>query len=142
MAQDDIQKQKDEVYTSPAPRQSDVIENEDPALLYRAEIRQGSLPGNVRVRMIHPSRTSFRRVETGLLEATEVAQVPEKGPSRVIYNIKRFLIGAPIATARAEHERLTKFKALAVLSSDAISSVAYATEAILITVVAAGSGSL
>src|SRR5260370_34969726 len=28
--------------------------------------------------------------------------------------IKRLLIGAPIPTARADHERLTKFKALAV----------------------------
>jgi amino acid transporter len=37
---------------------------------------------------------------------------------------------------------LTKFKALAVLSSDAISSVAYATEAILVTLIAAGSSSL
>src|SRR5207245_9419830 len=35
--------------------------------------------------------------------------------------------------------RLTKFKSLAVLSSDAISSVAYATEAILINLVAGGS---
>src|SRR5690348_18335687 len=45
-------------------------------------------------------------------------------------------------TAQANRERLTKFKALAVLSSDAISSVAYATEAILISLVAAGSGHL
>src|SRR5260221_13405382 len=62
--------------------------------------------------------------------------------ARVIYNVKRLLIGAPLASAQAETERLTKFKALAVLSSDAISSVAYATEAILITLVAAGSGNL
>ena len=52
------------------------------------------------------------------------------------------MIGAPLATAQAEQERLSKFKALAVLSSDAISSVAYATEAILISLVAAGSGAL
>src|SRR5437588_7024952 len=57
-------------------------------------------------------------------------------------DLKRLLIGSPLATAQQEQERLTKFKALAVLSSDAISSVAYATEAILITIVAAGSGNL
>src|SRR6266478_4620267 len=62
--------------------------------------------------------------------------------ARVIYNVKRLLIGAPLASAQAETERLTKFKALAVLSSDAISSVTYATEAILITIVAAGSVNL
>src|SRR5260370_1947536 len=62
--------------------------------------------------------------------------------ARVIYTIKRLLLGAPLGSAQAEHERLTKFKVLAVLSYDAISSVAYATEAILITLVAAGSGNL
>jgi amino acid transporter len=61
---------------------------------------------------------------------------------RITTAIKRVLIGAPLATARVEHERLNNFQALAVLSSDAISSVAYATEAILITLVAAGSGNL
>ena len=45
--------------------------------------------------------------------------------------VKRLLIGHPLTTASAAHERLTKVKALAVLSSDALSSVAYATEEIL-----------
>ena len=44
---------------------------------------------------------------------------------------KRFLIGKPLANGRLEHERLNKRTALAVLSSDAISSVAYATDQIL-----------
>ena len=48
------------------------------------------------------------------------------------------LIGAPISTAAAAHERLTKVKALAVLSSDALSSVAYATEEILRVLLVAG----
>jgi amino acid transporter len=129
-------------YTENAQSQRGVIEDEDPTLLRRAEVRTGSLPGNVRVRLVYPSKTSFKRVREGVLEATEVAHVPDKGLARLSYNIKRLLIGAPLATAQAEHERLTKFKALAVLSSDAISSVAYATEAILITLVAAGSGNL
>src|SRR2546421_77382 len=119
-----------------------LVEEDDPALLSRKEVLQGSLPGNTRVRIVRPSQQSFRRLSTGLLEATELTQAPRGGLSRVVYNIKRVLIGAPLTTAQAEHERLTKFKALAVLSSDAISSVAYATEAILITLVAAGSGNL
>ncbi|MBI3790600.1 MAG: APC family permease [Gemmatimonadetes bacterium] len=41
---------------------------------------------------------------------------------------KRFLLGAPLASERLEHEKLDKKTALAVLSSDAISSVAYATD--------------
>jgi len=46
---------------------------------------------------------------------------------------KRLLIGAPLSNERMEHERLNKKTALAVLSSDAISSVAYATDQILFT---------
>ncbi|TMC19666.1 MAG: APC family permease, partial [Chloroflexi bacterium] len=84
----------------------------------------------------------FRRLDAGLLEATAAADVPRTPLERAVTSVKRVLIGVPLATARAEHERLTKFKALAVLSSDAISSVAYATEAILLTLAAAGSHSL
>ena len=121
---------------------TDLIDEEDPTRLVRTEVRKGSFPGNERVRVVLPSQRAFRRVGTGMLEATEISQVPRKGMGRVVSNVKRVLIGAPIATARAEHERLTKFKALAVLSSDAISSVAYATEAILFSLVAAGSAHL
>src|SRR6185503_17414822 len=47
---------------------------------------------------------------------------------------KRVLFGRPLASDRLEHERLNKKTALAVLSSDAISSVAYATDQILFVV--------
>ena len=119
-----------------------LIDEDDPTRLVRTEVRKGSLLGNERVRVVLPSHRSFRRIGTGRLEATEITQAPRKGLGRVVSNVKRVLIGAPIASAQAEHERLTKFKALAVLSSDAISSVAYATEAILISLVAAGSSHL
>jgi amino acid transporter len=45
--------------------------------------------------------------------------------------VKQLLFGRPLPSERLEHERLTKKTALAVLSSDAISSVAYATDQIL-----------
>jgi amino acid transporter len=45
--------------------------------------------------------------------------------------IKRFLIGEPLENQALIHQKLTKKKALAVYSSDALSSVAYATEEIL-----------
>ncbi|MCL5045255.1 MAG: APC family permease [Actinobacteria bacterium] len=60
----------------------------------------------------------------------------------MIPTLKRILVGAPLSTAQAAHERLTNFKALAVLSSDALSSVAYATEEILLVMVLAGSTGL
>ncbi|MBE9145939.1 APC family permease [Planktothrix mougeotii] len=56
--------------------------------------------------------------------------------------INRFLLGKPLPTSAYSHERLTNFAALAILASDALSSVAYATEEILLVLVAAGSRSL
>lgn len=47
-------------------------------------------------------------------------------------DIKTFLFGKPLETSAIAHERLPKWKALAVFSSDALSSVAYATQEILI----------
>ena len=47
---------------------------------------------------------------------------------------KRLLIGRPLTSEQLDHERLNKKTALAVLSSDAISSVAYATDQILFVV--------
>src|SRR5438270_5396298 len=53
--------------------------------------------------------------------------------------LKHFLFGRPLPSERLEHERLNKKTALAVLSSDAISSVAYATDQILIVLAVLGS---
>ena len=55
---------------------------------------------------------------------------------------EHLVIGEPLTTAQASHERLTKTKALAVLSSDALSSVAYATEEIMRVLLLAGSAAL
>jgi len=55
--------------------------------------------------------------------------------------LKRIVVGRPLATAEQEHQRLIKLIALAVFSSDAISSTAYATEEILF-VTARGHSSL
>jgi amino acid transporter len=54
---------------------------------------------------------------------------------RVYSAVKRLLVGRPIATTEAEHQRLPKTIALATFSSDAISSTAYATEEILFVLV-------
>ncbi|HEX2701391.1 MAG TPA: APC family permease [Acidimicrobiales bacterium] len=55
--------------------------------------------------------------------------------------LKRLVVGRPLATAEQEHQRIPKVIALAVFSSDAISSTAYATEEILF-VTAVGASSL
>jgi len=56
--------------------------------------------------------------------------------------LKRWLVGDPLKTAQASHERLSKTIALTVFSSNAISSVAYATEEILLVLILAGSAAL
>src|SRR5215207_4201394 len=52
-------------------------------------------------------------------------------------SLKRLLVGNPLKTEQAVHERLSKKTALAVFSSDALSSTAYATEEILLVLAAA-----
>src|SRR5438552_15405232 len=56
------------------------------------------------------------------------------------FSFKRLLVGKPIPSHLAHHERLSRVTGLAVLSSDALSSVAYATDFILATLLAAGIG--
>ena len=56
--------------------------------------------------------------------------------------VKRRLLGAPMPLAQLRHERLSKTVALAVFASDPLSSVAYATEEILLVLMLAGSAAL
>ena len=58
-------------------------------------------------------------------------------PETLRYRLKNTLLGPPIASDRQSSERLGKPTALAVLSSDVISSSAYATEQMLIPLVIA-----
>lgn len=58
------------------------------------------------------------------------------------FSLRRLLIGRPLATSQIKHERLNKTKALAVFSSDALSSVAYATEEIMLVLILAGSAAV
>jgi amino acid transporter len=56
----------------------------------------------------------------------------------VYKRVKQVVFGKPLPSERLESERLNKKTALAVLSSDAISSVAYATDQILIVLAVLG----
>ena len=56
--------------------------------------------------------------------------------------LKRWVVGRPIPSHLAHHERLSRVTGLAVLSSDPLSSVAYATEEILRVLLLAGVGLL
>jgi amino acid transporter len=99
---------------------------------------QGKHSGDRYVRVVRPQGEDFERAGPGHLVATPEASEPSGPIKRAYMKTKRVLIGAPLTTASAAHERLTKVKALAVLSSDALSSVAYATEEILRVLLVAG----
>jgi amino acid transporter len=65
--------------------------------------------------------------------------VPGEG---LLAQLKLFVVGKPIPSHLAHHERLSRVTGLAVLSSDPLSSVAYATEEILRVLVLVGAGAL
>ena len=56
--------------------------------------------------------------------------------------LKRWLVGDPLKSTQAAHQRLSKTIALAIFSSNAISSVAYATEEILLVLILAGTAAV
>ncbi|WP_248927338.1 APC family permease [Paenibacillus hamazuiensis] len=54
------------------------------------------------------------------------------------YTLKRLLFGKPLKTSELESEKMPVWKALPILSSDALSSVAYGTEQILLELATVG----
>ena len=109
----------------------------DPLLEVR-ERRRGARPGDTYVRIVRPFEEEFERGDGGLI-ATERTFLQRAGlPSRIARGLRTALIGRPISTHREHTERLTKLKALAIFSSDNISSSAYATEEMMRILVLAG----
>jgi amino acid transporter len=81
---------------------------------------------------------SFRRVDAAdPRESRIVRQV-----SVVTRVLKRAIIGSPVSTARAGHSLLPKRLALPIFASDALSSVAYATQEILLVLTLGGTAFL
>jgi amino acid transporter len=106
------------------------------------ETVRGSKPGSRVIRRFRSGEQTLRRVGEAEFEATRAALTPRTRLGRLSATFRGFLIGRPLATADLPHERLSKLKALAVYSSDNLSSSAYATEEILIILIVAGSGVL
>ncbi|HUX88560.1 MAG TPA: APC family permease [Chloroflexota bacterium] len=104
------------------------------------EVVPGQKPGDSLVRIAR--HRSSRRSGPGYVVVRPETTEPQHGAGSVLAQIKHVLIGAPLATAAMPHERLNKTRALAIFSSDALSSVAYATEEIMKVLVLAGLGAL
>jgi amino acid transporter len=108
----------------------------DPLLEVR-EKRRGQRLGDSYVRIVRPFEDEFER-EEGRLVATERTVLERSGWTALLRRIRTVLIGRPISSDHETHERLTKVKALAVFSSDNISSSAYATEEMMRILLIAG----
>lgn len=91
-----------------------------------------------RVRVERPHAPFFRYADEGQLVAREAASRPRTRAGRQLAKVRSVLFGRPLSIHEEIGERLSKVKALAIFSSDAISSSAYATEEILRVLVLAG----
>jgi amino acid transporter len=100
----------------------------------------GQKLGNRRVRVERTRSEYFRYTPSGALEARPKAHAEVATRGRLMAAGRRVLFGRPLASAEELGERLSKKKALAIFSSDAISSSAYATEEILRALLLAGVG--
>jgi amino acid transporter len=103
---------------------------------------QGRKPGDRRLRVERPHAALFRWTGPGQLTAKEAASAPTTRVGRLLARAKAIVLGRPLASEEEIGERLSKRKALAIFSSDAISSSAYATEEILRVLILGGVAAL
>jgi amino acid transporter len=106
----------------------------DPRLSYESE------PGARRGRFVQIR--SGRPDHSEDLEAMPLAGEIPSGRGRLWFIARRLLIGPALRSAALAEERMRKLVALPVLSSDALSSVAYGPEAMMVVLVLAGSAEL
>ena len=102
----------------------------------------GRKPGDRRMRVDRPHAQYFRYSGPGTLVARETASMPRTPTGRLVESARHILFGRRLSNYEEIDERLSKKKALAIFSSDAISSSAYATEEILRVLVVAGASAL
>jgi amino acid transporter len=107
-----------------------------------SEVRRGVRFGDTYIRTQQSHQHYFRKVGPGHFVAEEESHRPAGLFAKFYRTLKKIMLGRPLETAEEIHQRLNKFKALAVFGSDAISSSAYATEAALVILMAAGNGAL
>lgn len=76
------------------------------------------------------------------VEATSEAEVIPSPVGRLGHELRRALLGPPLRSTAIARERMRKLVALPVLSADALSSVAYGPEAMLVILVLGGTAGL
>ncbi len=102
---------------------------------------RGDRPGDRLVRLRRTKIAGVRRLDEGVYEV--IADNPPASRSgRLLYLVRRRLLGAPIRSEHEMHERLPKSVGLAAFGTDNISSSAYATEELMRVLMLAGVGAL
>ena len=103
-----------------------------------AGVLTGRHRGDRRVRADARSSPYFRHAGPGIVTARPAAVEPTRPLEQLVWRLRRTLFGRLLATEEESEERLSKLKALATFSSDNLSSVAYATELIMFSLLSAG----
>ena len=114
------------------PREYSHAVSNDPNLL------RGQKPADRRVRVTRPESKYFRYAAPGVVVARPTAIEPRTRLGRMGFAARRRIFGHPLQSEEEITQRLPKWKALPVFSSDVMSSVAYATEASLFTLLGVG----
>jgi amino acid transporter len=115
---------------------------DEPVADLPGELVAGAQPGGGYVRVRRETLGPFRASNRGHLVATEEASEPLSPLGRWVERASHLLLGRPLESEAIESERLSVLKAMPILSSDALSSVAYGPEAALAVLAGAGAGAL
>jgi amino acid transporter len=99
---------------------------------------RGRKLGDRRIQVERPHARYFRYIAPGVLEAKLEAQAPRTAQQRRMARLRGVMFGRPLPSDADMDERLPKWKALPIFSSDVMSSVAYAAEASLVTLAVVG----
>jgi amino acid transporter len=101
-------------------------------------VKRGRKLGDTRAVVARPEARYFRLGAEGTIVAKAAAIEPQRRAARLGFGARRIVFGRVLSTHEELEQRLPKWKALPIFSSDVMSSVAYASEASMFTLAAAG----
>ena len=114
------------------------MDDEETELTPEGVVLPGRHRADRRMRVARPHSAYFRYEGPGTVTAKREAIAPVRRGEKLSTGFRQLVFGRMLASDEEGEERLSKLKALAVFSSDMLSSVAYATEASMFTLLGAG----
>ena len=114
------------------------MDDEETELTPEGVVLPGRHRADRRMRVARPHSAYFRYEGPGTVTAKREAIAPVRRGEKLSTRFRQLVFGRILASDEEGEERLSKLKALAVFSSDMLSSVAYATEASMFTLLGAG----